>query len=156
MEYKIFSIFWLCGVLTFCQVSSKISGNIIDGLNILLSLILCFPDTDTQYLHQHKLHSESRTRIVPLHDRGLRLRRDVNSTEKEVNVSTTAETVTEPPPLSTPASPAVGPGTDQLEKELNKVLTENDDEVHKNLHSPETNFKFDNVSIQREKGGSLK
>ena len=93
---------------------------------------------------------------MPLHDRGLRLRRDVNSTEKEVNVSTTAETVTEPPPLSTPASPGVEPGTDELEKELNKVLTETDDEVHKNLHSPETNFKFDNVSIQREKGVSLK
>lgn len=145
MEYKIFLIFWLCGVQTLLQVSSKTSGNIIDFLStLLLSLILCFPDPDTQYLHQNTLHSDTRTRIVPLQDTSLRLKRDVNTTEEEeegrtVSISTESTT-------TTTETPALGPGTDEVERELNKVLTETDDEVHKNLHSPETSFKYDNVS----------
>merc|ERR1711962_612178 len=126
MEYKIFLIFWLCGVQTLFQVSSKTS--------------------DTQYLYQNELHSDTRTRIVPLQDRSLRLKRDVNSTEKEEEgrtVSISTETTT-----TTTETPALGPGTDEVERELNKVLTETDDEVHKNLHSPETSFKYDNETLK--------
>jgi len=83
---------------------------------------------------------------VPLQDTSLRLKRDVNSTEEEeegrtVSISTESTT-------TTTETPALGPGTDEVERELNKVLTETDDEVHKNLHSPETSFKYDNETLK--------
>lgn len=83
---------------------------------------------------------------MPLPDISHRVKRDVNVTKEEVNVSSTTETTSEASQDSLPISPALGPSTDELENELNKVLTANDDEVHKNLHSPEDNFAFDNVS----------
>jgi len=85
---------------------------------------------------------------VPLPDISHRVKRDVNVTKEEVNVSSTTETTSEASQDSLPISPALGPSTDELENELNKVLTANDDEVHKNLHSPEDNFAFDNETLK--------
>lgn len=141
MEYKTFLIFWLCGVQTICQVSSK--------------------NSDTQYLHQNKQDSESRTRIVPLPDNNLRVKRDVNSTEQLEHLSSTISTTTEgiTPSTSSPDKKEdvmrklkenehnLEDKVSELEKKLNDELSkvdESDDEVHKNVHSHDDNFSFDN------------
>ena len=112
---------------------------------------------DTQYLHQNKLDSETRTRIVPLPDTSLRVKRDANSTEQDIKISTSSSTKTPSTTTTTegivskPLTPAVSSTTDELDNELSKVLTASEDEVNKNLHTHghEDNFAFDNVSREQ-------
>merc|ERR1719220_525093 len=104
MEYKTFLIFWLCGANTFSQVSSKHS--------------------DTQYIHQNKLDSETRTRIVPLLDNTSRVKRDANSTDLDVSItstttSTTTSSTAKEEIVSKPLTPST---TDNSSDELKNVL----------------------------------
>jgi len=132
MEYKTFLIFWLCGANTFSQVSSKHS--------------------DTQYIHQNKLDSETRTRIVPLLDNTSRVKRDANSTDEDVSITTTTtaatSTAAEEDLVSSPLSPTSDNSSDQLssvlKKELQKVPVRGEDDVTKNLQSHQGNLTFNN------------
>merc|ERR1711936_996258 len=105
-EYKTVLIFWLCGAITFSQVSSKHS--------------------DTQYIHQNKLGSETRTRIVPLLDDTSRVKRDANTTDLDVSITSAtavATTTTSKEELvSKPQAPSTTDSSDELKKVLKKEL----------------------------------
>jgi len=136
MEYKTFLIFWLCGANTFSQVSSKHS--------------------DTQYIHQNKLDSETRTRIVPLLDDTSRVKRDANSTDQDVSITaaiatTTSTSTTREELVSKALTPITTTTTDNSSEELKNVLKKElekvggrEEDVNKNLQSHKGNLTFDN------------
>ena len=118
-----------------------------------------FYRTDTQYIHQNRQDSETRTRIVPLLDNTSRVKRDANSTDEDVSITTTTSTTAatstaaEEDLVSSPLSPTSDNSSEQLssvlKKELQKVPVRGEDDVTKNLQSHRGNLTFDNVSIER-------
>ena len=134
----------------------KIDFSIFRVVNIPL-----FYRTDTQYIHQNRLQDsdETRTRIVPLLDNTSRVKRDANSTDEDVSITTTTSTTAatstaaEEDLVSSPLSPTSDNSSEQLssvlKKELQKVPVRGEDDVTKNLQSHRGNLTFDNVSIER-------
>ena len=114
--------------------------------------------SDTQYIHQNKLDSETRTRIVPLLDNTSRVKRDANSTDLDVSItstttSTTTSSTAKEEIVSKPLTPSTTDNSSDelknvLKKELEKVPVTREEDVNKNLQSHQGNLKFDNVCIE--------
>ena len=98
---------------------------------------------------------------MPLLDNTSRVKRDANSTDEEVSITTTTSTTAATSTavgedlVSSPLSPTSDNSSEQLssvlKKELQKVPVRGEDDVTKNLQSHRGNLTFDNVSISIER-----
>ena len=98
---------------------------------------------------------------MPLLDNTSRVKRDANSTDQDVSITTATATTstTKEELVSKPLTPTSDNSSEELnnvlKKELQKVPVTGEEDVKKNLQSHQGNLTFDNVSIEERETGRL-